>query len=336
MVWIDDIEVSPDFYEYFESTLPLLKEDETLMCVSSWNDNGRENQVEDPRMFFRTEYFPGPGFMLTRKLWEELSAAWPIEDWAQWFREPGQRKSRSCIRPSVSRTYNFGGNKLSGSDLYQEFFSDIKLNDEVVEYGGVDRYNQKLLALDEIKPLEYTSDMSMSVLQTFDMRLMHKKIFDERFEKQVYTLSSPTSNHIVRALLESTDPKFYACYRDNANIIAGVEENYGTVPTEYDDVNSIHYCGKHCRRRLRIPYTYTDAKSFARAYRRLSYHLRKWHLVSEMKIDVPSGAYRGVVSFKVKLTYPQPLVPPKYQGDETVDKEEYIEVYLAPEEGLLP
>jgi alpha-1,3-mannosyl-glycoprotein beta-1,2-N-acetylglucosaminyltransferase len=38
----DDLEFSPDFFEYFEATLPLLKSDPSLWCVSAWNDNGKE------------------------------------------------------------------------------------------------------------------------------------------------------------------------------------------------------------------------------------------------------------------------------------------------------
>jgi len=32
----DDLEFSPDFFEYFEATLPLLRSDPSLWCVSAW------------------------------------------------------------------------------------------------------------------------------------------------------------------------------------------------------------------------------------------------------------------------------------------------------------
>ena len=48
----DDLNISPDFYEYFEATLPLLKEDSSLYCVSAWNDNGKADHIEnDPGKF---------------------------------------------------------------------------------------------------------------------------------------------------------------------------------------------------------------------------------------------------------------------------------------------
>ncbi|XKL66758.1 hypothetical protein PGB90_010178 [Kerria lacca] len=37
----DDLDISPDFYEYFAATLPILRKDTSLWCVSAWNDNGK-------------------------------------------------------------------------------------------------------------------------------------------------------------------------------------------------------------------------------------------------------------------------------------------------------
>ena len=43
----DDLDISPDFYEYFYALHPILKSDPTLWCVSAWNDNGKEALVSD-------------------------------------------------------------------------------------------------------------------------------------------------------------------------------------------------------------------------------------------------------------------------------------------------
>lgn len=37
----DDMQLSPDFFSYFEATAPLLDADPSLFCVSSWNDHGQ-------------------------------------------------------------------------------------------------------------------------------------------------------------------------------------------------------------------------------------------------------------------------------------------------------
>jgi alpha-1,3-mannosyl-glycoprotein beta-1,2-N-acetylglucosaminyltransferase len=55
----DDMEVSPDFFHYFEAFLPVLRSDPTLMCVSAWNDNGKGDVASDPSAFYRSDFFPG-------------------------------------------------------------------------------------------------------------------------------------------------------------------------------------------------------------------------------------------------------------------------------------
>lgn len=41
----DDLEVAPDFFSYFQATRPLLATDRSLLCVSAWNDNGKELHI---------------------------------------------------------------------------------------------------------------------------------------------------------------------------------------------------------------------------------------------------------------------------------------------------
>lgn len=79
MFYADDLDVSPDIFEYFLGTLPLLQADPTLWCVSAWNDNGKINLVDKNAhdIIYRTDFFPGLGWMLTKSLWNELSVKWP-------------------------------------------------------------------------------------------------------------------------------------------------------------------------------------------------------------------------------------------------------------------
>ena len=51
----DDLEISPDFYEYFTATLPLLRTDPSLWCVSAWNDNGKAGLINQtaPELLYR-------------------------------------------------------------------------------------------------------------------------------------------------------------------------------------------------------------------------------------------------------------------------------------------
>lgn len=75
----DDLNISPDFYEYFLGTYELLKNDSTLWCVSAYNDNGKLTNIDisSPQLLYRSDFFPGLGWMLQRELWNELSLKWP-------------------------------------------------------------------------------------------------------------------------------------------------------------------------------------------------------------------------------------------------------------------
>ena len=75
----DDLEVAPDFFEYFKGTLGLLREDSSLWCVSAWNDNGKAKRINETgaEILYRTDFFPGLGWMLTKETWNELSPKWP-------------------------------------------------------------------------------------------------------------------------------------------------------------------------------------------------------------------------------------------------------------------
>lgn len=41
----DDLDIAPDFFEYFRALYPILKTDPTIYCISAWNDNGKEGLV---------------------------------------------------------------------------------------------------------------------------------------------------------------------------------------------------------------------------------------------------------------------------------------------------
>lgn len=79
ILFLDDLDIAPDFFEYFLGTYPLLISDKSLWCISAWNDNGKLSLVDThgPRLLYRTDFFPGLGWMLTRDLWLELSPKWP-------------------------------------------------------------------------------------------------------------------------------------------------------------------------------------------------------------------------------------------------------------------
>ncbi|KAA0196710.1 hypothetical protein HAZT_HAZT008070 [Hyalella azteca] len=136
----DDLDISPDFFNYFSATHSLLRTDPTLWCVSAWNDNGKGSLVDinnGAHLLYRTDFFPGLGWMLTRSLWEELSPKWPKSYWDDWMRAPEQRKDRACIRPEISRTKTFGKKGVSNGLFFEKHLKFIHLNEQPVPFTSM-------------------------------------------------------------------------------------------------------------------------------------------------------------------------------------------------------
>eukprot|EP00405_Crypthecodinium_cohnii_P037162 CAMPEP_0206544664 /NCGR_PEP_ID=MMETSP0325_2-20121206/11672_1 /ASSEMBLY_ACC=CAM_ASM_000347 /TAXON_ID=2866 /ORGANISM="Crypthecodinium cohnii, Strain Seligo" /LENGTH=633 /DNA_ID=CAMNT_0054043495 /DNA_START=226 /DNA_END=2123 /DNA_ORIENTATION=- len=105
-----DLVVAPDFLWYFRASAWLLRMDPTLYCISAWNDNGNKDLVFNDKRIFRTDYFPGLGWMIERKTWFELKPQWPAfpsTGWDHWLRHGGILEDRGCISPEVPRTHHF-------------------------------------------------------------------------------------------------------------------------------------------------------------------------------------------------------------------------------------
>lgn len=135
----DDLNISPDFFEYFSATYKILNEDPSLWCVSAWNDNGKPSVIaNDPELLHRTDFFPGLGWMMKKEVWLELEPKWPIRFWDDWMRHPEQRKNRVCIRPEISRTSTFGRIGVSKGQYFDAHLKHIKLNTEFIEWTKKD------------------------------------------------------------------------------------------------------------------------------------------------------------------------------------------------------
>ncbi|KAK1273111.1 Alpha-1,3-mannosyl-glycoprotein 2-beta-N-acetylglucosaminyltransferase [Acorus gramineus] len=134
----DDMEIAPDFFEYFEAAANLLDSDKTIMAVSSWNDNGQVQFVHDPKALYRSDFFPGLGWMLTQSVWKELSPKWPKAYWDDWMRLKKIRGDRQFIRPEICRTYNFGEHGSSMGQFFNQYLRPIKMNDVRVDWTSMD------------------------------------------------------------------------------------------------------------------------------------------------------------------------------------------------------
>ncbi|KAM6921662.1 LOW QUALITY PROTEIN: protein O-linked-mannose beta-1,2-N-acetylglucosaminyltransferase 1 [Xenentodon cancila] len=130
----EDLDISIDFFSFLSQTIHLLEEDDSLYCISAWNDQGYEHTAEDPALIYRVESMPGLGWVLKKTMYkDELEPKWPtpekLWDWDMWMRMPEQRKGRECIIPDVSRSYHFGIIGLNMNGYFHEvYFKKHKFN----------------------------------------------------------------------------------------------------------------------------------------------------------------------------------------------------------------
>ncbi|KAM7538020.1 hypothetical protein Aperf_G00000072861 [Anoplocephala perfoliata] len=135
----DDLDIAPDFFVYFYSLAPLLLEDKSLFCISAWNDNGKATLIDTSRndLLYRSDFFPGLGWMLTRRLWdEELRATWPAVFWDEFMRNKAVRRGRACIRPEISRSHTFGRIGVSKGQFFDTHLKFNYLNDKPFAFNS--------------------------------------------------------------------------------------------------------------------------------------------------------------------------------------------------------
>ncbi|PFX20732.1 alpha-1,3-mannosyl-glycoprotein 2-beta-N-acetylglucosaminyltransferase-like [Stylophora pistillata] len=214
----DDLDIAPDFYEYFKATKPLLDKDPSLWCISAWNDNGKEGMVKRNDILYRTDFFPGLGWMMRKSLWIELQPKWPLGFWDDWMREASQRKDRSCIRPEIPRTRTFGPVGVSRGQFFDQHLKFIKLNDQRHPFSKT------------------------------DLSYLLKDNYDQRFVVRVHSLPLVTANQLVEKKVFAKDVQVHYSSQKNFEQVAkqlGAMTDYkaGIPRMAYKGIVSIVFSG---------------------------------------------------------------------------------------------
>jgi alpha-1,3-mannosyl-glycoprotein beta-1,2-N-acetylglucosaminyltransferase len=129
------MQLAPDFFEYFAAMAPVLDADPArLWCASSWSDHGQAKFVGDPSAVYRSDFFPGLGWMLTSATWDTLTSSWPTAFWDDWMRMNATRKGRQCVRPEMCRIYNIGRLGASRGQFYDQYLAPVAMNTQFVPW----------------------------------------------------------------------------------------------------------------------------------------------------------------------------------------------------------
>ena len=202
----DDIIISPDFFYYFISLANLLKNDDSLLAISAWNDNGRRGHVKDTSRLLRTDFFPGLGWMMPRRLWTEVEGKWPAIYWDDWLRDPNQRQGRETIRPEVSRSYHIGvSGGASGIQNNLTYMTDIHLNKDLVKWNEMKSSYLKPIEFESVYMKNVSSaglrsslTEALEAVRSGDIRLQYESMKEFRRFAVVLKLRYDSRSEILR------------------------------------------------------------------------------------------------------------------------------------------
>ena len=62
----EDLMIAPDFFEFFSAVAHYVDDDPSVLAASAWNDNGVKGYVRDEKALYRSDFFPGLGWMISR------------------------------------------------------------------------------------------------------------------------------------------------------------------------------------------------------------------------------------------------------------------------------
>lgn len=219
----DDMYVSPDFYDYFNTMDIVLDSDPSVMCISAWNDNGQQQFVASHTQTYRSDVFPGLGWMLRRSLWQdELRDKWPLSFWDDWLRQPKQTRGRSCVYPEINRVYTFGSAGASAGQFFNKYLEPIKLNDVKVEW----------------KDIDLTPQMKKSTYDTFWSTL----VSNAQTVNSVNELYSLSQIQQVAAEDDAT-ANVVALYYNTLQELTNLEEQLGLMSDHKDGIPRASYQG---------------------------------------------------------------------------------------------
>ena len=138
-----DLVVSADILDFFFKVAPYLNntgKPNDPLCASAWNDNGYSFFTLNEERLFRTDYFPGLGWMVHKSAWfdywriewpQGLTALWTGYD--HWLRDIASTRGRDCIVPEVSRTHHIAKTGAHVNDASQHLLNQMKLASGQVE-----------------------------------------------------------------------------------------------------------------------------------------------------------------------------------------------------------
>lgn len=259
----EDLDISPDFFEYFSATSHLLYKlnnfsnkkylfspneadrfnkintnekfiiNNDYYVISAWNDNGFKSYVSDVSSIRLSDYFPGLGWLMTKELYEDLviNLGWVYAYWDDWMRARNRKKNRISIYPEISRTFHIGV-KGASKNLYGSHLSNIVKNEFYVKFLDI---NLDYLIIENYNKLLFNIiEQSNYVNPEIYYRLYHDKFLNDHKNSN----NNQDDFHHLRNNLQYTN--FHS--NDSINLKSyyhSIPNFLSSSPFIYDEINNI-------------------------------------------------------------------------------------------------
>ena len=254
----DDLIVSPDFFDYFNQLVPVLRSDKTLFSASAWNDNGYGHSAKDSTMIYRTDFFPGLGWLLSRKFWlEVVEPSWPKccqgYSWDLFMRDVLKGRGLDTLYPDVSRTYHIG---KTGANVHNEFFNGyfrehVLAKDSHYQIQGLDKLGPKTYSellsdlISRAKPVDHTDNPCDQhfITEGEDLLVLYYYQRDSRETKQALAVAGCLNLWNVDKVRGMFNGVLRTHFRGNRLLIVGSMTKYGKqfMPKEIQPIRIAKY-----------------------------------------------------------------------------------------------
>nr|XP_045596269.1 protein O-linked-mannose beta-1,2-N-acetylglucosaminyltransferase 1-like [Procambarus clarkii] len=154
----DDLDLAPDFIPFFHQTAQLLSSDPKLLCVKACYSNAFNHTAFDPTRLYRVHGIPSCGWMVKRKVANEMITNWaPMNKgmhWDLWLQQTIMG-DRDILVPEIPRTKHRGGGGVHVTGIEQEqYFNQQPLNaliNVTLDIHGAELHNYLKLHTNNIR-----------------------------------------------------------------------------------------------------------------------------------------------------------------------------------------
>ena len=194
----DDLELSPSLLHFFEATSPLLDRDETIACISAYNDNAVAD-TGDAKLLRRSSYFPNLALMFSlqsyNKLWKDQPLTRVTNGWDHWLRVRAASLHMEGVFPVIPRVRH--GCSANSTTAQNSICKKLK---------GYPLFPEKSADL---------GNMDYILSENYD-RFLLSQFFDPEKIEQAIQLFSLSEEILLKE--NKTLPDFYPSYQSNVNV----------------------------------------------------------------------------------------------------------------------